>query len=313
MRILVTGAGGYVGQNVCQALSKTDHEVIAFDRGFCNVAPVKMAVAFTSIKDIAVLPVRFLGDQIDVVIHLAGDISVPESVVNPNKYFANNVNETQHLLNMCRIGGVGHFVFASSAATYGAATGLLTESQAGNPINPYGWTKWIGEKMINEQNRMSSSKLRFFNIAGWDKKTKTGEKRENPYHLITMAAKAAVGERPSLKIFGDDYDTPDGTCVRDYVHVVDVADAIIKCALNGTAMTANVSYGKGYSVKEVAETMQQVKNFKIEYAARREGDPAMLVGDNKIIIHPSHGWEPQYKDNLFAICESAYLWELKNK
>ena len=261
---------------------------------------------------------------INAVIHFAGHIVVPESVTDPSKYYRNNVTASLNLLNACLTAEVGMFIFSSSAAVYGSPKQLpVAENHPQVPINPYGRTKLITEWTLRDIAESTKGKahpmryiaLRYFNVAGASIDGTLGQATPEATHLIKVACETACGKRPSISIFGTDYDTPDGTCIRDYIHVEDLAKAHL-CALEhlavgGRSQILNCGYGRGFSVREVLETVSRVSghNIQIIESDRRAGDPAELVADHRL-IGQTLGWIPQY-DDLELICRTAYQWECK--
>lgn len=262
------------------------------------------------------------------VLHFAAHTVVPESIVDPLKYYGNNACSTRSLIASCRQEGVNRFVFSSTAAVYGAPSdATVSESTAPAPINPYGCSKLVTEWMLRDvaqSSRLSLDAglggelfrpiiLRYFNVAGAREDGKLGQSTPNATHLIKIAAQAACGARSSVSILGTDYDTPDGTCIRDYIHVEDLADAHL-AALDhlergGGGCTYNCGYGRGYSVREVLDTMRRVSGvqFAIREEGRRAGDPPALIADASA-IRRELGWKPT-RDDLDLICTTAWRWE----
>jgi UDP-glucose 4-epimerase len=229
--------------------------------------------------------------KFDAVIHFAASIIVPESVTNPIKYYMNNTVNTTNLIKLCIENNVNKFIFSSTAAVYGEPKEIpVKETTPTNPINPYGMSKLMSETVLKECDRAYENFnyiiLRYFNVAGADIKIRIGQRFPNATHLIKVAAETAVGKREKMYVFGTDYPTKDGTCIRDYIHVDDLADAHIKSlnylADNNSSDIFNCGYGEGYSVLEVVNTMKEVSgvDFKVEFTGRREGDPAVLIADN---------------------------------
>jgi len=331
VKILITGGAGYIGSHlVKQLLQTTNEKIVVLDNlvtGFEDTIQTLQKIRefkfikedlsnWNKIKEI------LESEKFDVIIHFAASLIVPESVKNPAKYYLNNTANTTNLVDCASKSGVEKFIFSSTAAVYGepnlndALKGISEEFDT-NPINPYGQSKLFSEKIIKDISKISDMKyvvFRYFNVAGADKEGLIGQSTLNATHLIKVAAETALGKREKIYIFGDDYDTNDGTCVRDYIDVDDLAkahiDAIDYLDENESDIF-NVGYGKGYSVKEVIETMKKISgvDFNVEIAPRREGDPALLISNNSKIIDKMN-WTPKYND-LELICKKALEWERK--
>jgi UDP-glucose 4-epimerase len=342
MHILVTGGAGYIGSHVVkQLLENTDHDVSIIDNlstGHQQTLDTLEWIALESgrgslrfyhsdLADFRSIEKIFLTERFDAVLHFAASIVVPESVENPLKYYMNNTVNTTNLVRCCNDYGVGKFIFSSTAAVYGepnfsSSTSKIDESYETRPINPYGMSKLMSETVIRDTAAANSDFnyviLRYFNVAGADIHNRIGQSFPNATHLIKVAAQAVLGKREKLMVFGDDYDTTDGTCIRDYIHVEDLASAHL-AALSyldeNPSQTAsipnifNVGYGHGFSVLEVIDAVKSVSgiDFTVEIAPRRAGDPAQLVSDNTKIRKVLR-WEPRY-DDLRIICETALNWE----
>lgn len=322
LKVLVTGGAGYIGSHVVKLLGERGFEVLTYDNLSTGhswaVLYGKLVVGDLADRD--KLRKVFEDFQPNAVMHFAAYIVVPESVKKPLKYYRNNVINTINLLEVMEEFGVDKFIFSSSAAVYGMPNKVpVPESAPLNPINPYGETKATVERILRDLKNSGKSfkyvSLRYFNVAGADPEGSIGFAYPNPTHLIIKAIKAAKGEFDRLEIYGTDYPTPDGTCIRDYIHVVDLADAHI-VALKYLLETErsdvfNCGYGCGYSVKEVVETVRKVtgREFKVIEAPRREGDPPILVADSRK-IKEKLGWKPKY-DDLEFIVKTAWEWELK--
>jgi UDP-glucose 4-epimerase len=330
VKILVTGGAGYIGSHVVkQLLENTEHHVTIID----NLSTGLMKTVDT-LKDISVDRLKFLhtdlknfsevegiikSNNFDAIIHFAASIVVPESVENPLKYYLNNTVNTTNLINLAVKYGINHFIFSSTAAVYGEPEEIpVKESSKLIPINPYGMSKLMTENVLRDSaNAYKDFKyviLRYFNVAGADIKNRIGQSFPNATHLIKVAAETAIGKRDKLFIFGEDYDTKDGTCIRDYIHVDDLADAHLKALeylKNNNSNIFNCGYGYGYTVKEVIDTMKKVSgvDFRVEIFGRRPGDPAVLVADNTRIKEIMK-WEPKFND-LDLICKTALEWEKK--
>jgi UDP-glucose 4-epimerase len=268
----------------------------------------------------------FKKEKFDAVIHFAASLIVPESVEKPLKYYLNNTANTANLVRIANESGVKKFIFSSTAAVYGEpkfdelridnGECKINEKFETKPINPYGQSKLFSEKIIQDAAKANPKFkyviFRYFNVAGAAPDLSIGQKTKNATHLIKVASECAVGKRDGMYIFGTDYPTPDGTCIRDYIHVMDLADAHIK-ALDyldeNESDVFNIGYGSGASVKEVVDTVKKVSgvDFKVETAPRRAGDPAMLIADSSKIKEKMK-WQPKY-DDLETICKTAYEWE----
>jgi UDP-glucose 4-epimerase len=319
--ILVTGGAGYIGSHVVLQLRERGESVVVLDdlsRGFRqSVGDTPLVVG--DIGDRA-LVTRLLRDHgVDTVIHFAAFTIVPESVRDPLKYYANNVCGTRNLLQCCAESAVPHFVFSSSAAVYGSpASDMAAEDSATLPINPYGTSKLVSEWMLRDLAAASDLRyvaLRYFNVAGSDMGGRIGQATPGATLLIKVASEATVGKRPHVSIFGTDYPTPDGTGIRDYIHVQDLAGAHL-AALDhlrrkGASAVLNCGYGHGYSVRQVLDSVQRVsgRSLMIREEPRRAGDPAALVAKADR-IRELLAWTPQL-DDLDTIVRSALDWEAK--
>jgi UDP-glucose 4-epimerase len=260
-----------------------------------------------------------LAQGFDAVMHFASFIQVGESVVHPDKYYKNNVVNSFALLDAMRVNGIKNFIFSSTAATFGEPQYTpIDERHPQQPINPYGRTKLMVEQALVDYDKAYGMKfvcLRYFNAAGADPEGQLGERHEPETHLIPLVLQVASGKRPYISVFGRDYDTPDGTCIRDYIHIQDLCSAhwlALKSLVNGANSQAyNLGNGSGFSVQEVINTAEQVTGRKISVvdAVRRQGDPARLVADSKL-VSKQLGWQPQYAD-LATIIEHAWKWEMQ--
>ncbi len=321
MRILIAGGAGYIGSNMTAMLADEGHEPVVFD----NISKGhKQAVVCGDFIEGDLgnfnLLVQTLKDrEIDVVMHFAAFIEAGESVTNPLKYYRNNVSNTQVLLSAMEEAGVSKFVFSSSAAVYGIPDkSPITEQSAKNPINPYGETKLAVERMCHHQataGKLHFSALRYFNACGAGHNSTLGEDHRPESHLIPLAIFAAMGRSESIKIFGTDYPTSDGTCVRDYIHIEDLCRAhllAIEKLEKQNELVYNLGNGKGYSVREVIDTVKKVssKNFKVIETPRRPGDPPTLVCD-ATKAKQELGWQPKWT-SLEKIVDSAWQWHVKN-
>jgi UDP-glucose 4-epimerase len=321
-RILVTGGAGYIGSHTALLLVNSGHDVVVLDNLYSGhrwAAPSQAEFIQGDIGDRALVAKTIADFGITSVIHFAGHIVVPESVENPAKYYHNNVAGSFNLIDTCIENGVGEFVFSSSAAVYGNPEQCpVSETALTRPINPYGSTKLITEWTLRDLattagNGFRYVALRYFNVAGAHMGGGLGQATPEATHLIKVACQAACGTRTRLSIFGDDYETPDGTCIRDYIHVDDLAaahlDALGYLDGGGDSCVLNCGYGLGFSVKEVVECVKNVSNsdFPVTVEPRRAGDPPRLIADNRE-IRRVFDWKPQYND-LETICDSAFRWE----
>jgi UDP-glucose 4-epimerase len=319
--VLVTGGAGYIGSHVVRQLIERGERVVVLDNlvtGF-RQAVLGAELCVGDVGDMQLVG-KLLGDhRIDTVLHFAAHTIVPESVERPLKYYGNNTAATRSLLEACDRAAVKHFVFSSTAAVYGIpAGGFAAEDTPVAPINPYGTSKLMSEWILRDLAAASALRyvtLRYFNVAGSDPKGRIGQATPNATLLTKVACEAAVGKRPSVSIFGTDYETPDGTGVRDYIHVEDLAEAHLK-ALDylrggGASVTLNCGYGHGYSVREVIAMVEKVAGKKINtiQAARRAGDPPVLVA-RATRVRSLLQWTPRL-DDLGEIVRSSYAWEQK--
>ncbi len=324
LSVLVTGGAGYIGSHTTRQLVAAGHQVTVVDNLYSGhrwaVAP-EAEFHECDAGDRTAMRALMGSRQFDAVIHFAGHIVVPESVSDPGKYYQNNVIGSLNLIECCQETGVGLFVFSSSAAVYGNPAEIpVNESALTHPINPYGRTKLITEWTLKDLAERTGSDtglryvaLRYFNVAGASLDGTLGQATPEATHLIKVACETACGKRDAVSVFGTDYDTKDGTCIRDYIHVEDLAaahlNALEHLATGGDSSILNCGYGHGYSVREVLEMVRQVsgKHFEIREAGRRAGDSACLVSDNRA-IREQLGWKPQY-DDLEIICSTAFQWE----
>lgn len=321
MKVLVTGGAGYIGSHTTLALNTAGYDVVVYDnlssgRADAVIAPADLVVG--ELSDTARLNALMQEQRFDAVIHFAASLIVPESVTHPLKYYLNNTVNTTRLLDLAVANNIRHFVFSSSAAVYGTPEVMpITENVATAPINPYGRSKLMSEWIIRDTSTaypaMSHCILRYFNVAGADPRGRIGQSTPEATHLVKVASQAALGKRDALYIFGTDYPTPDGTCVRDYIHVSDLADVHLE-ALRfleaGHASTVfNCGYGHGYSVREIVDAVKRVSgtDFKVIETQRRQGDPPALVADNTAFID-STGWSPRL-DDIDTIVRTALEWE----
>nr|MBS0019927.1 UDP-glucose 4-epimerase GalE [Gammaproteobacteria bacterium] len=319
--VLVTGGAGYIGSHVVRHLGEAGYSVVVLDnlsKGFREaVLYGELVVGDTGDRQ---LVGQLLRDySIKSVLHFAALTVVPESVAKPLYYYGNNTCSTRSLLACCQEAGVAHFVFSSTAAVYGIPPeGLASEDSPTAPINPYGTSKLMSEWMLRDLAAASPLRhitLRYFNVAGCDPQTRIGQSTPNATLLIKVACEAAVGKRESISIFGTDYATTDGTGVRDYIHVEDLADAHLKALRyleeGGNSTTLNCGYGHGYTVREVLSAVERIhgKPLSIREEARRPGDPPTLVAHAQR-IREVLGWQPRY-DDLDFIVRTSLDWEKK--
>ncbi len=318
--ILVNGGAGYIGSHTTNALIENGFNVIIVDdlsTGFERLIHPKAKFYKGSILDAQFLAKVMNDEKIDGVIHFAAKIVVPESISQPLNYYTNNTLGVIKTLEACKMANVKKFVFSSTAAVYGnGSNSLVDEKTPAAPLNPYGFSKLMSEQIIRDVDLefgLKSVILRYFNVAGASQSKKYGQITKNASHLIKIACETACGKRSEMFVTGNDYNTPDGTGVRDYIHVEDLADAHVD-AMNyllkgGSSETLNCGYGHGSSVLEVISTIKKVSgiDFKVLQGPRRVGDADSIVSDNKK-IKQILGWTPK-RDNLELICKSAYEWE----
>ncbi|MFH1727648.1 MAG: UDP-glucose 4-epimerase GalE [Pseudomonadota bacterium] len=322
-KVLVTGGAGYIGSHACKELAKQGYKVVVFDN---LVYGHEAFVKWSEFEKGDLLDSERINNVIkkhkpDAVMHFAAYAYVGESVTDPAKYYENNVVGTFNLLNACKNNNIKYFVFSSTCATYGMPNTIpIPEDHTQNPINPYGQTKLTVEKMLADFDvayGLKSAALRYFNAAGADPESEIGEDHNPETHLIPLVLDAASGKRASITIFGDDYNTEDGTCIRDYIHVTDLADAHVKALeyikKENKSCHFNLGNGLGYSVKEVIEAAKKVtgKEINIVQGARRPGDPDILVGSSekaKSLL----SWKPQYFE-IETILEHAWKWHISRK
>lgn len=335
MKILITGGAGYIGSHVAKALlEKTDCTLTILDnlttglyktvQALKDLDETNSRIEFydMDLKEFDFIDHLLFTKKFDAIMHFAASIVVPESIENPLKYYLNNTVNTTHLIQCALTHGVKQFIFSSTAAVYGEPdTPSVNENTATQPINPYGMSKLMSETVLRDTAaaypEFKFVILRYFNVAGASIDNKIGQSFPNATHLIKIAAECAAKKREKMYIFGKNHPTPDGTCIRDYIHIEDLASAHLASLEylqnKGKSDTFNCGYGRGYSVSEVINTMKKVSNvdFKVEEGLPREGDPAQLIANNKKIL-ASLAWTPKY-DDLSLICRTALAWEQRQE
>jgi UDP-glucose 4-epimerase len=317
--ILVTGGAGYIGSHVARQLAERGERIVTLDNLSTGFRSAVLHGDFVQgdTGDAALVARVLAGHDVDTVMHFAAHIVVPESVANPLKYYRNNTANTRTLLECCTAAGVRQFVFSSTAAVYGMpATGSASEDTPTSPINPYGWSKLMSERMLADVAAAFPLRyvaLRYFNVAGADPGGRIGQSTPEATHLIKVACEHVTGKREKVEIFGTDYDTPDGTCVRDYIHVEDLAAAHLKALdylrAGEASTTLNCGYGRGFSVREVLDQVAQAagRPLRIVESPRRAGDPPRLVASAER-IQERLGWRPRHQD-IGGIVRTALAWE----
>jgi UDP-glucose 4-epimerase len=318
--VLVTGGAGYIGSHVVHALRDAEWPVVVVDdlsTGRRAAVPEAVPLIEGDIGDRALMDAALARHTPIAVMHFAGSIVVPESVTDPLRYYSNNTAASLTLISACVAAGVDNFIFSSTAAVYGEPRrSPVAEDDPTAPINPYGSSKLCTEWILRDTSAATPLRyvaLRYFNVAGADPDGRTGQSTEKATHLIKVACQAALGLRPDMQVFGDDYPTADGTCVRDYIHVSDLAAAHVKALeyliAGGGSTVLNCGYGHGFSVRQVLETVRDAAEGELSWriAPRRAGDPPELVSASGR-IREVLGWEPRY-DDLGFIVETAMDWE----
>ena len=320
MAVLVTGGAGYIGSHMVLALLDAGETVVVLDNlttGFRGAVGEAATFVLGDFGDETLVEQVIAQHDITAIAHFAARIVVPESVTDPLGYYLNNTAKARNLLAAAVKMGIKHFIFSSTAAVYGNASGgAVAEDAPLTPMSPYGRSKLMVEWMLADTaaaHDLRYAVLRYFNVAGADPAGRTGQSTRDATHLIKVAVQAALGRRPGLNIFGTDYDTPDGTCLRDYIQVSDLAqahlDALGYLRAGGESLTCNCGYSRGYSVRQVADVVRDVSgvDFPVTYGPRRAGDPAAIVADNSR-IKAVLGWQPKH-DDLGAIVTQALNWE----
>jgi len=319
-KILITGGAGYIGSHTVLAALEEGHDIAVIDNlstGIRSAVPDKVAFYEEDVANSQRIIEILQGFQPDAVIHFAGSIVVPESIENPIKYYNNNTVAAVNLIEACLKTNTSNFIFSSTAAVYGIPdTDKVTERSAAKPINPYGHSKSMIEQILADTataHDFKYSALRYFNVAGADKDLRTGQSTPNATHLIKVACQSVLSQYPVMKVFGTDYDTPDGTCIRDFIHVSDLAQAHLKTldyiSRNKNSSIFNCGNGRGYSVKEILDAVQRVSgvDLDIEFTDRRAGDPPVLIA-NPQALKDATGWTSQY-NSIDEIISDALAWE----
>jgi len=322
MTVLVTGGAGYIGSHMVQALKEAGESVVVIDNlstGFADVLPDGVPLLVGDAGDESVVGNAIARHGVESIIHFAGSIVVPDSMRDPLGYYRNNTMTTRSLLNAAVKAGVSRFIFSSTAAVYGNPDQVpVPENAPTRPLSPYGSSKLMTEIMLHDvasAHGMNYVVLRYFNVAGADPLARMGLATVGATHLLKIAVEAATGQRAKIDVFGTDYPTPDGSCIRDFIHVSDLAQAH-RAALSylrggGGSVTLNCGYGRGYSVLETIEAVRRMsgRNFAVQYAARRPGDIMTMVADTSR-MRALFDWTPQY-ESLDTIAAHALAWEEK--
>ncbi|MGE0503380.1 MAG: UDP-glucose 4-epimerase GalE [Rhizobiaceae bacterium] len=320
MTVLVTGGAGYIGSHMVWRLLDEGEDVVVLDRlstGFDWAVPREAELVVGDIADQPLVEATLKRRGVDAIIHFAGSIVVPESVADPLGYYLNNTVKSRALVESAVRVGVPHFIFSSTAAVYGTPARIpVDEGQPTNPESPYGTSKLMTEIMLRDTaaaHGFSYTALRYFNVAGADPEGRTGQSTAGATHLIKVASEAATGKRSHMEVFGVDYPTPDGTCVRDYIHVADLAEAhwlaLRRMRAGGGSLTANCGYGRGYSVLDVIAAVKRAtgSDFEVRFTGRRPGDVATVVADASR-ARAELAWVPKL-DDLDRIVGDAARWE----
>lgn len=324
-RVLVTGGAGYIGSHVAKKLLSQGFEVVVYDNlstGFREAIPAGALFVQGDIRNYRLLSETLQTYKIEAVIHFAAKLLVGESVIDPYSYYDNNVGGSLTLATACRDNNVKKIVFSSTAAVYGDANagvgGFVNEDAITEPINPYGQTKLMAEQIFKDghvAHDLNYMILRYFNVAGASVDGSNGQRMKMPTHLIKIAAQVALSARPNMQVYGTDYNTPDGTCIRDYIHIEDLADlhvlALQHLNMGGSSEIINCGYGRGFSVFEVIDTIKRISahDFDVVLTGRRPGDAAVLIADStkaKKLLD----WKPKRND-IDLICRTAVEWEMR--
>jgi len=321
MKILLTGGAGYIGSHVLLSIIENNHDVVVIDdlsTGNKNLIPKNIKLINTNINNTEKISNILKEEKFDLLLHFAGFIKVEESVQNPDKYFKNNTDNAIDLFETCYKHNLRNIIFSSTAAAYGNPinNNLIKEDEHLKPLNPYGESKVKTEKyLLNNEDKYNSIILRYFNVAGADPDLRSGPISDKSTHLIKILSEVAVGKREKISIYGNDYNTADGTAIRDYIHVSDLANIHLETAKylleNKISNIFNCGYGKGYSVLEVINAANKISGNKIkfEYDKRRPGDAEKLIS-NVDKLHQNINWKPKF-DNLNLIIQTAIDWEKK--
>lgn len=321
MKILLTGGAGYIGSHVLLSIIENKHEVIVIDdlsTGNKNLIPKNIKLINTNINNSEKISNLLVEENFDLLLHFAGFIKVEESVQNPDKYFKNNTDNAINLFETCYKHNLQNIIFSSTAAAYGNPSNneSIREDETLAPLNPYGESKVKTEEyLLNNKDKYNSIILRYFNVAGADPELRSGLISDTPTHLIKILSEVAVGKREKISVYGNDYNTKDGTAIRDYIHVSDLASIHLEAAKylleNQISNIFNCGYGKGYSVLEVINIAKKIygEKIKFEYDKRRPGDAEKLIS-NIDKLHQHINWKPKF-DNLDLIIQTAVEWEEK--
>jgi UDP-glucose 4-epimerase len=322
MAVLVTGGAGYIGSHMVHALVDAGERVVVLDNlstGFPWAVASGATLAVVESGDQPRVAALIAEHGIDAIIHFAASVVVPESVLHPLAYYRNNTVNSRALIEAAVVSGVRYFIFSSTAAVYGNPERVpVSEEDPTVPLSPYGRSKLMTEMMLEDAGAahgLHYGILRYFNVAGADPLARTGQSTKGATHLIKVAVETALGLRPKMDVYGTDYQTPDGTCIRDYIHVWDLvrahSQALAYLRDGGRSITVNCGYGRGFSVLEVIETVKQVSgiDFKVEIVGRRPGDPARIVAAADRARATLH-WKPEF-DNLPTVVSHALAWERK--
>jgi UDP-glucose 4-epimerase len=326
MSVLVTGGAGYIGSHMVLELVDAGERAVVVDNlstGHDWAVPTEVPLIVGDTGDQAAIARLIRQHRIEAIIHFAASVVVPDSVSDPLAYYGNNTVNSRALIECAVKNGVRHFIFSSTAAVYGNPAEIPVKEDAPlEPISPYGWSKLMSEVMLRDAGHahgLGYVILRYFNVAGADARARAGQSTKGATHLIKVAVETALGLRPKMEVFGVDYPTPDGSCIRDYIHVSDLvrahSDALRHLRCGGPSLTLNCGYGHGFSVLEVVETVKRVSqvDFKVEIAPRRPGDAARIVANSQQ-ARATLGWQPRFDDLSTIVAHAlAWEWELKTR